>query len=90
MLRKSTTSTGLRQNRGLTQLTSFVCCGHNVSERGNHVAQHIAVGGEQRVALLALFDAAKDGLSGFLLELAGALELIAVVLFAQLFRRLKW
>lgn len=39
-------------------------------------------GGEQCVALFALFDAAKDRLSGVLLELAAALELVSVVLFA--------
>ncbi|AJI77772.1 hypothetical protein CSING_01045 [Corynebacterium singulare] len=43
-------------------------------------------GGEQCVALCALFDAAKDRLSSVLLELAGALELVAAVLFAETHR----
>lgn len=40
-------------------------------------------GGEQCVALYALFDAAKDRLGGVLLELAGALALVAAILFAE-------
>lgn len=44
--------------------------------------------GEQCVALYALFDAAKARLSGVLLELAGALKPVAVVLFAAT-RRLR-
>ena len=43
-------------------------------------------GGEQCVALYALFDAATDRLGGFLLELVGALEPVAVVLFAKTHR----
>ena len=40
-------------------------------------------GGEQCVALCALFDAVKDRLGGFLLDLAGVLEPVAVVLFCR-------